>query len=163
MRTHLRHRQQHVTVDLQREGKRYRVGVDGSEHDVRAEYIDAATLLLTLDGQRYRVAIVRRGRERLIAVGGEAYTFAPEAATTAHQVETVAAPEILAPMPGKVLQVLVRAGDEVVAGDALVIVEAMKMETRLVAEAAGTVAEVRVAAGDMVDGSQVLIVVDYHA
>ncbi|MCX6097574.1 MAG: acetyl-CoA carboxylase biotin carboxyl carrier protein subunit [Caldiserica bacterium] len=47
------------------------------------------------------------------------------------------------------------------AGDGLVILEAMKMENRLVAEAARSVAEVCISSGDMVDGSQVLIVLAY--
>ena len=54
-------------------------------------------------------------------------------------------------------------GDHVAAGDTLLILEAMKMETRLTAEAAASVAEVRVAAGDMVDGGQVLVVLTYDA
>jgi len=44
-------------------------------------------------------------------------------------VANVAAPEIVAPMPGKVLQVAVQAGAQVAAGDTLLILEAMKMET----------------------------------
>jgi biotin carboxyl carrier protein len=64
-------------------------------------------------------------------------------------------------MPGKVLEVLVRSGERVEAGDGLLLLEAMKMESRLTAEGAGTVAEVRVAAGDMVIGGQVLILLRY--
>jgi len=70
-------------------------------------------------------------------------------------------PEVTAPMPGRVLEVLVQPGAHVAAGDGLVIMEAMKMENGLVAEAAGTVGEVQVAVGDMVDAGQVLIVLSY--
>jgi len=64
-------------------------------------------------------------------------------------------------MPGKVLEVLVQPGDRVEIGDGLLILEAMKMENRLIAEAAATVAEVKVAAGDMVEGGRVLVVLTY--
>lgn len=162
MRLHLRHKQQHVAVDLETVGSAYRVVIDGAAHIVEAEESVDGILALVVDGRRYRVAVARQQRERLVAVNGEAYSFHPEAgAPTAHSLATAAPPEITAPMPGKVLQVLVRAGDRVTAGDGLLILEAMKMENRLVAEAAGTVAEVRVADGDMVDGGQVLIVLAY--
>ncbi len=162
MHISLRHKQQHLSVDLHAEGGRYRIDCDGREYIVEVQHPDAATLVLVVDGRRYRVDLARTGRERLVGVGGEVYTFVSEAgASPAHHVATVASPEITAPMPGKVLQVLVHPGDQVRAGDTVLILEAMKMESRLVAEAAGTVAEVRVAAGDMVDGGQVLAVLEY--
>ncbi|MBI4518665.1 MAG: acetyl-CoA carboxylase biotin carboxyl carrier protein subunit [Deltaproteobacteria bacterium] len=78
-----------------------------------------------------------------------------------HTAATLAAPQVLAPMPGKVLEVLVQPGDHVEQGDGLLILEAMKMENRLVAEAPGTVVEVRTVAGSMVEGGQVLLVLAY--
>lgn len=65
--------------------------------------------------------------------------------------------EIAAPMPGLILEVLVQAGDEVQKDQDLVILEAMKMENILKAEAEGTVEEVLVSKGDSVDKHQVLI------
>jgi len=119
---------------------------------------------LVIDGRRYRIDLARQGRDRLIGVAGEVYTFHSETgAPSTHSVAMVAAPEVTAPMPGKVLQVLVQPGDHVDAGDGLLILEAMKMENRLIAEAAATVAEVRVAVGNMVDGGQVLVVLRYDA
>ncbi|MGZ6827626.1 MAG: biotin/lipoyl-containing protein, partial [Mycobacteriales bacterium] len=61
--------------------------------------------------------------------------------------------------PGTVLRVVVAAGDEVRAGDALVVLEAMKMEHAVKAVADGTVAEVLVEAGTQVDAGAVLVVV----
>ena len=62
-----------------------------------------------------------------------------------------------APMPGKVLSVKVKAGDAVDEGDALVILEAMKMEHTLSAAKAGTVKEVLVSEGEQVDGGDALV------
>lgn len=162
MRIPLRHKQAHVVVDVQPEGGAYRVSVDGKEHVVEAHDIDDGTVMLVVDGRQYRVAVARNGKERLVAVAGELYTFVAEGGVAATSVATVATPEVTAPMPGKVLQVLVRPGDQVEPGDGLLLLEAMKMESRLTAEAAGTVSEVRVTAGEMVVGGQVLIVLSYE-
>lgn len=161
MRVGLRHGRQHLTIDLQFDGTAYHATVDGREYIVGAQQLDATTLALVIDGRRYLVDLVRKDRDRLVAVEGEVYTFAPESGGSAHSVANVAQPEIVAPMPGKVLQVAVQPGEHVEAGDTLLILEAMKMETRLTAEAAASVVEVRVAAGDMVDGGQVLVVLSY--
>jgi biotin carboxyl carrier protein len=162
MHVALRHKQQLITVDLQFEGGTYRATVDGTEYVVEAQHLDDATLSLVIDGRRYRVDLARHGRECSVAVGGEVYIFVPETGgISAHSMANVAAPEVIAPMPGKVLQIAVQPGDHVAAGDTLLILEAMKMETRLTAEAAASVAEVRVAAGDMVNGGQVLVVLSY--
>ena len=60
-------------------------------------------------------------------------------------------------MPGKVLRVPVREGDAVVAGQTLVVLEAMKMETALAAESDAVVKRVLVAPGQMVDHGALLI------
>jgi 3-methylcrotonyl-CoA carboxylase alpha subunit len=60
-------------------------------------------------------------------------------------------------MPGKVVKVFVVAGDAVTAGQPLVVVEAMKMETTLSAEIDGTVKAVNANAGDTVDAGAVLV------
>ena len=65
-----------------------------------------------------------------------------------------------APMPGAVVHVAVTPGDAVARGHLLVVIEAMKMEHRVVAPIHGTVAAVHVAAGDYVDVDDVLVVVD---
>lgn len=67
---------------------------------------------------------------------------------------------IAAPMPGKIVRVLVAAGDEVKARQGLVVVEAMKMENELRAARDGRVREVVVAEGQSVDAGMLLVVVD---
>ncbi len=65
-----------------------------------------------------------------------------------------------APVPGTVVSVEVAAGDEVIEGQTLVVLEAMKMEHRITAAAAGTVTEVHVIPGASVDAHQVLVTLD---
>jgi len=67
---------------------------------------------------------------------------------------------VMAPMPGKIVRVLVAAGDEVKARQGLVVVEAMKMENELRAARDGRVREVVVAEGQSVDAGMLLVVVE---
>ena len=67
--------------------------------------------------------------------------------------------DVVAPMQGTIVKVLVEVGQEVNAGDAVVVLEAMKMENQLQAEKAGTVSAVKVKAGDKVGSGDVLVVV----
>ena len=85
---------------------------------------------------------------------------APKAAAPAPAAKPVAAGSatISAPMPGKVLEVKVKAGDAVKAGDVLMILEAMKMQNEIMAPADGTISDVRVSAGQTVGTGDVMIV-----
>lgn len=67
---------------------------------------------------------------------------------------------INAPMPGKVVRVLVQPGDAVEAGQGLIVVEAMKMQNEMKSPKAGTVAEVRVDAGATVAVGEILLIIE---
>jgi biotin carboxyl carrier protein len=67
---------------------------------------------------------------------------------------------VLAPMPGRVVRVLVAPGDEVAAKQGVVVVEAMKMENELRSPKAGRVKEVMVTPGTSVDAGRVLVVIE---
>ena len=66
----------------------------------------------------------------------------------------------IAPMPGKVVRMLVQLGDTVAAGQPLLTIEAMKMEHQVVSPSAGVVSEVFVSAGQQLDHGQPLVKVD---
>lgn len=68
--------------------------------------------------------------------------------------------QITAPMPGKVVRVLLKVGDEVKAGQGVVVVEAMKMQNEIKSSKDGHVAEVRVSEGATVNANQVLAIVE---
>ncbi len=68
--------------------------------------------------------------------------------------------EIKAPMAGKIIDVKVNPGDAVSEGDEVIILEAMKMELPVVAEASGTVKEVNCNKGDGVEAEAVLVVLE---
>ena len=68
--------------------------------------------------------------------------------------------DVVAPMPGTVTKILVKVGDAVKEDDELVILEAMKMENPVMADADGTVKEIKVKEKDKVKANQVLIVLE---
>jgi len=69
---------------------------------------------------------------------------------------------IMAPTPGKVVKVLVSKGQPVLAGQTVVIISAMKMESEFKALKAGIVVDVKVAEGQTVEGRQTLVVIDFN-
>jgi biotin carboxyl carrier protein len=68
--------------------------------------------------------------------------------------------DVKAPMPGKILEVMVKVGDKVNEDDELLILEAMKMENPIYAPAGGTVKEIKVKANDSVDTDQLMMVLE---
>jgi acetyl-CoA carboxylase biotin carboxyl carrier protein len=68
--------------------------------------------------------------------------------------------ELRAPMPGKILEVMVNVGDKVNEDDEVIILEAMKMENPIYAPAGGTVKEIKVKANDSVETEQLMMVIE---
>jgi biotin carboxyl carrier protein len=113
--------------------------------------------ILTINGRRFPIFGAARKESILVSVGPASFEFKPAEAAARRRARGLAAAEVIAPMPGKVLKVLVRDGDLVEAGQPLVVIEAMKMETTLAAESAAIVKQVRVEEGQTVDHGAVLI------
>ena len=142
---------------LAREGTHLRARIDGREVSAEFDALAAGGGTLSIDGRRFRIASARRKETILVAVGPRTFSFVREEKGGGHRGRGLAAAEVTAPMPGKVLRVLVREGDAVVAGQALVVLEAMKMETALAAESEALVKRVLVAPGQTVDHGALLV------
>ncbi len=104
-----------------------------------------------------RALIARRSDRVLVSVDGRVHAFAVGDAERRSAGGGAGSGSVTAPMPGKVVRVLVAVGDTVEVGQPLVVLEAMKMETTLGAEIAGTVQAVHAEAGGMVDGGALLV------
>ena len=155
-----------TTIELSADGDGFTAALDGASHrvsDVRATQSGTACgatveeLDLVLDGRPVR-AIVARLRDRIhVAVDGHTVVFERVDDAAGGGARGAGSGMVTAPMPGKIVKVLVAAGDAVTAGQPLVVVEAMKMETTLTAEIDGTVATLAATPGAMVDAGAVLV------
>ena len=135
-------------------GKHYEATIAEVEHNV-AE--------VELNGKKYTVEVERAEAVALPTVAAPKPVAAPAAAAPAAAPAAVpkkvaaGANSIVAPLPGSVVSVSVKAGDAVKAGQQLAIIEAMKMENEILAPADGTVAAVHCAAGQAVQQGDALI------
>jgi len=119
-------------------------------------------LIVNVNGKDYNV-LVRPNDGSVVQVTPPATskpTAAPAPASKPAAASSGGGESIKAPMPGTVFKLLVKEGDKVEAGQAVIILEAMKMENELQAEKGGTVTQVAVTEGEKVDEGSVLIVIE---
>jgi propionyl-CoA carboxylase alpha chain len=144
----------------------YRLAREGLELAVNGERIDALLVSCAPDAVELEVDGVRR-RFEVGRADGVAWVDSTAGSAQLHELPRFREPDplevegsLVAPMPGTVVRVDAEPGEEVEAGQTLVVVEAMKMEHVIAAPHAARVAEVRVAAGEQVDGGRVLVVLE---
>lgn len=138
------------------------VVVDGTEIPVSAKQVRAGEWSVVAGGNQILVRLHQGSRGLVATVPSGTYTaelvdprrYRPAGAGGV----AGGANEICAPMPGKIVDLLVAEGDAVESGQAVAVVEAMKMQNDVRARQAGTVAQVRVSEGDSVTAHQVLVV-----
>lgn len=121
-----------------------------------------AAYTATVEGKSFNVQVVS---EDTVNVNGKTFkvnvaTGAAAAAPKAAAAGSGKTYEVTSPLPGTVVRTCVEPGDEVEAGDELVIVEAMKMETPIKAEKAGTVVEFLVNPKDVITAGQAIVVIE---
>lgn len=147
------------TVLLKTERGTFLASVDGPEYIVEHHTSIAPYLTLSVNGLRQTAVVVTQNDTTWVHVGGRAYALSwvnplPEAVS-----EQTSAGSLRAPMPGKVVRVMVEPGDIVEKGTLLMILEAMKMEHRIEAPHDGTIDQIRYQAGDLVQADDVLLAV----
>jgi 3-methylcrotonyl-CoA carboxylase alpha subunit len=119
-------------------------------------HLDGGDAILRVNGERHVVPFVVVDDEIHFDFGGEIVT-AEVSAGSRRRRGRQKEHSMAAPMPALVTKILVQAGQEVAKGDALLILEAMKMEHTIAAPAAGTVKAFRFAVGDQVgDGAELV-------
>lgn len=150
------------TVQVERTGEAFCVSVGNRSYTVRVQSAGAGRLVLQIEEQRMAAVVATAGQRTdlplYVWLEGEQWTLQrlriPRRHAPSHNAAT---DSITAPMPGQVLALLVTAGTHVAQGDPLVVLGAMKMETRIVAPRAGLVAAIGCAEGDTVARGQVLV------
>ena len=157
------------TIEIRRARGGWAVTVDGRAMSANVHPVEGRWSVLygageTTSRRSYEVALERRRKgDQLVHVDGReikvSFLDHPGRSRGASSAAGFGAREVVAPMPGRIVKVLVKAGDTVAVNQGLVVVEAMKMENELRAPRAGTVESVRVSEGMSVEANAVLVVV----
>lgn len=157
-------------IELLREGERVSASVDGRRYELAVRETEAGTYLLIDDGRVYECRVEsNRAQPDALEVHVRTETYAltlsdpkrlrgGHGGAGGHGVDGSA--QIIAPMPGKIVRVLVEQGAEVKAGDGILVVEAMKMQNEMKAPRDGIVTELHAASGATVNAGDVLAVIE---
>jgi acetyl-CoA/propionyl-CoA carboxylase biotin carboxyl carrier protein len=114
-----------------------------------------------VNGKRYSVSLWVPEPAPAASGSGAAASSRPRRAAAASGASTaLGAGSVVVPMQGTIVKVLVAEGDEVSAGDAVCVLEAMKMENNIAAEKSGTVKEIKVAPGDSVGAGDIIAIIE---
>ena len=122
---------------------------------------------VTVNGSTYEVEVEELGGNFQSSAPVMSAPVAPAAPKAAAPVAAPAAPstpaganKVVAPMPGKIVDVKVSVGQQIKEGDLVAVLEAMKMENEVFASASGTVASVNVTANAMVEANDVIVTIN---
>ncbi len=162
--------------------RRFDIELAGAQHAVTLSRLHDGATVMEIDARRWafsarrldadRHDVLLAGRRLVLSVhrdGDRVGVFAPEASAIVTEIDLIAhagdqadaGGKLTAPMPGKVISLLAKVGDTVERGQALAVMEAMKMEHTLHAPRDGVVAEVLYAVGDQVaEGGELLRLAD---
>jgi biotin carboxyl carrier protein len=171
-------------VTVSRSGDKFAVSLDGRQHEVDVKVINGVWSMLlrpakagpydqsyvgagfSRPARSYEVAFAQSAEGGLIvhidgvAVEVSINRMRRTGATAASRTADEGPQRVTAPMPGKIVKLLVKPGDKVQPRQGVVVVEAMKMENELRARAAGTVRELRVSEGASVEAGAILVILE---
>jgi biotin carboxyl carrier protein len=154
------------TVELRRDSDRWQISLDGIALDADAVEIAPNVFSILLNGESFevRIAPTNDGQFTLQTRHHDftAEVVNPRAWRGRNQgaVEAAGRQQIVAPMPGKVVRLLVKVGDQVEAGQGLLVVEAMKMQNEVRSPKTGTVERLLAKEGQPVNAGEVLAWID---
>ena len=153
---------------IEQNGNSYKIDLDGQNYDIDILQTGKGSYSIIYEGKSYNLDAIQ---------GPDTKKYIINSVFTRHEVEIVDAAtkyqrsrqgddaedggsKITVPMPGKIVKVFVKPDQEVLKGETLVIVSAMKMESEYKAGKDGIVKEVLVNDGDTVDSGQVMVLLD---
>lgn len=149
---------------------KWQVAVDGRVIEIDSEQLTSAIQVepgvysVLLNGASYEIRVLETSRELSAEAGGRRFMVElrdpRDTSRGARASKGSGRQNIVAPMPGKVVRVLVNIGDAVEAGQGLVVVEAMKMQNEMKASRPGRVIEIRARDGETVGAGDTLVVLE---
>jgi len=152
---------------LELTGNRFRISVDDKEYDARIIMVERGVYLMLMNGKSYNIELIEAGSPKKYFINTYRYSYNAEIidAETKYQIsrhtdygddDSI----ISSPMPGKVVKILVSEGDRVKAGDTVIVVSAMKMESEFKVKKDRLIKEIRVKEEDTVDAHEPLVIIE---
>jgi biotin carboxyl carrier protein len=152
---------------ISRKGNEMKIRVDGNEYDTDIIMVERGVYSILMDGRSYNVELIETTGPKDYQVNTLFYSFNAEVVDAERKyqksrkkIDSLEDNVISSPMPGKVVKILVKPGDQVKAGDTVVIVSAMKMESEYKVKNDRLIKEIRVKEGDTVSANQPLIIIE---
>ena len=150
---------------LNRAGSKVLLSVDDRKYDLDIVMVEKGVYSIIFNGQSYNIELIEGESSKEYIVNTFARSYVAEiidAETKYRQSRKLGTDaegdnNISSPMPGKIVKIPVKAGDLVTAGQTLIVVEAMKMQSEFKATADRTVLEILVKEGDIVNAHQVML------
>jgi biotin carboxyl carrier protein len=153
-----------IRVEVRARNGGYAVSLDGRVLDVDHQEAGPHFVSLLIGGRSYEAGLEKRPDGYNVVLAEDVLYVelrgASQGALTAPRKTEDGPARILAPMPGRLVRVLVQPGQQVQAGEGLLVMEAMKMENELRSPRAGRVAELPVREGQAVETAALLVVVE---
>ena len=137
-------------------GETYNIKVTGSGHRFQAE----RPFYLTVDGVPEEILVETLSEILSTPAGGGSVASPAISGSGSKRPKATAPGHVTTSMPGTIVDIIVNEDDEVSAGDALFITEAMKMETEVQAPVSGTIKRIHIAKGDTVNPDEILIEIE---
>jgi biotin carboxyl carrier protein len=151
-------------VEVRSAGGLYTVLVDGRPLSVDVFPTARHFTTLLIDGRCHDAGVLRQGANHAVALRGGTFEVtlvaAARGAAAPHRKGANGPAKVSAPMPGKIVRVVAAAGQEVRAGECLVVMEAMKMENEIRSPRDGRIKDVLVKEGQAVESGALLILVE---
>jgi biotin carboxyl carrier protein len=145
----------------------YRVKLAGAEHELDVRQVGPTSFSILLGDRSFDLDVVRDGDDLIVASRGAAIRVTlVDATRRGHRAQPggysqgAGPAEVRAMMPGRIVNVLVEPGDEVIHHQGLVVVEAMKMENELKSPKAGKIVAVRISPGQTVEKGDLLVIIE---
>ena len=140
----------------------YKINVDSMNFEVEVGEITGGTAQVTVNGKPYKIIIEGYDNSNCGVVTAPVQTSVQAPVNPPVSSKTVVpagAGSIVAPIPGLILDIMVKVGDKVEAGDPVVIMEAMKMENNLITDFTGTVKEINIQKGAQVNTGDLIMII----
>jgi glutaconyl-CoA/methylmalonyl-CoA decarboxylase subunit gamma len=133
---------------------KYTVKIADKSYEVEINDIHARPVIAHVDGERFEVHPENGSKHE---AGRDAKEFKFDTSPRPSTVSGADINELTAPLPGTIVEVFIKAGEQVELGQVIVVIEAMKMKNSIRATRAGKIAEVLVSAGQTVAHKQTLV------